>query len=77
MKRFVQRVAKGLFGTAVAVALSYGSAQAAASPAQAGANTCSNAACEESCINAGYDYGMCSSTGTCRCKYWMCSWGYC
>ena len=56
-------------GAAVAAALAFGAAQAAAAPAttvRAGAKACSQGQCSRQCKAAGYDGGNCAG-GMCSC----------
>jgi hypothetical protein len=62
---------KPVYFLAVAAALCFGSTQAVAGPVQKTARTCQGE-CNDACVQAGYDYGLCRSNGVCLCYYHMC-----
>ena len=72
MRRRIQLLA-GSYVLAAAAALVFGSTPAAAAPA---ALSCVSSTCNQSCIDQGYDYGRCTSTG-CQCRIYMCGTQIC
>ena len=62
---------KAAYVLAISGALAFGSKELVATPTAKAALTCDQVACDGSCSEAGYDYGMCRSWG-CQCYIRMC-----
>ena len=68
MSRAAKWIRNGLFPAAFAAALGFGATQALASPeAPARAAACTDAYCEQYCIDQGYTWGWCDRVW-CRCE---------